>query len=351
GEHTDYNDGFVFPAAIDKGIYAAFGPSNSNLCVVHALDMDESYEFTVDHLVPLENGSWKNYILGVVQGILDSGKTVAPFNLVFGGNIPEGAGLSSSAALENAVVFGLNELQQLRLSKTEMIMISQKAEHEFVGVKCGIMDQFASMFGQKNKALLLDCRSISAKTFSIDLKDFQFLLINTNVKHSLSDSAYNNRREVCEKIAGCLNIRALRDATPEALLTLSGTIHDQEYQMALYVIEENERAQQAGLAMKKNNINELGKLLFASHHGLRHQYKVSCEELDFLVDLAKLEPAIAGSRMMGGGFGGCTITIIKKNAAQAFIEKATAAYNHKFGRDCSAYEVSLSDGTHLLALG
>ncbi len=349
GEHTDYNDGFVFPAAIDKGIYAAFGQSDSEFCVVHALDMKERYEFTLNDLSPLSNGGWKNYILGVIQGILDSGKTLKPFYLVFGGDIPGGAGLSSSAALENAVVFGLNELQQLALNRTEMILISQKAEHEFVGVKCGIMDQFASMFGQKNKALLLDCRSISAKVFSIDLRDYQLLLINTNVKHSLSDSAYNNRREVCEKVAALLQIKALRDATAAELLTVSGEIKDEEYQMALYVIQENERAQQAGVAMQENDIAELGRLIYASHHGLRHQYKVSCVELDFLVDLAKTAPAIAGSRMMGGGFGGCTINIIKKDAVQAFTEQATAAYRKMFDRDCSVYEVTLSEGTHLLA--
>ena len=350
GEHTDYNEGFVFPAAIDKGIFAAFGSGNNGICMVHALDFDESHKFDLNHISPLENGGWKNYVLGVVQGILDAGKKVKPFNLVLGGDIPEGAGLSSSAALENAVVYGLNEIQQLGLTKTEMILISQKAEHEFVGVKCGIMDQFASMFGQKNKALLLDCRSISAKEFSIDLQDFQILLINTNVKHSLSDSAYNNRRGVCEKVAGLLRIKALRDATAAELLTVSDALDEEEYQMALYVIEENQRVQQAGLAMQENDIPALGRLIYASHHGLQHQYKVSCEELDFLVDLAKTVPEIAGSRMMGGGFGGCTITIIKKNAVQDFKEKATLAYRNKFGRDCSVYEVSLSEGTHLLAL-
>ena len=351
GEHTDYNDGFVFPAAIDKGIFAAFGESKNDICVVHALDMDESHEFDLNHLSPLENGDWKNYVLGVVQGMLDAGKNVQPFYLVIGGDIPEGAGLSSSAALENAVVYGLNEIQQLGLTKTEMILISQKAEHEFVGVNCGIMDQFASMFGQKNKALLLDCRSISAKEFSIDLQDYQILLINTNVKHSLSDSAYNNRRGVCEKVAGLLRKKALRDATAAELFTISEAIGEEEYQMALYVIEENQRVQQAGLAMQENDIPALGRLIYASHHGLQHQYKVSCEELDFLVDLAKTVPEIAGSRMMGGGFGGCTITIIKKSAVQDFKEKATLAYRNKFGRECSVYEVSLSEGTHLLAPG
>ncbi len=348
GEHTDYNEGFVFPAAIDKGIYAAFGPSDSKLCKVTALDMDESYEFTLDKIAPLENSDWRNYILGVIKGILDAGKQFTPFNLVFGGDIPEGAGLSSSAALENAVVFGLNELFKLELSKEQMIFISQKAEHSFVGVKCGIMDQFASMFGQKNTALLLDCRTISAKAFHIDLLEYQILLINTNVKHSLSDSAYNKRRAVCEKTASLLDVRALRDVNTSQLSTIREQINDEEYQMARYVIEENERVQKAGIAMKANDITALGQLIYASHHGLQHQYKVSCEELDFLVDLAKMNPDIAGSRMMGGGFGGCTINIIKKDAVRSFAENTEAAYFDKFERNCSIYEVCLSQGTQLI---
>lgn len=350
GEHTDYNDGFVFPAAIDKGIYAGFGSSSDSLCKVHALDMNEYFEFELNDLKPLEKGGWENYILGVIQGILDAGKKVLPFHLVFGGDIPGGAGLSSSAALENAIAYGINELQGHGLSRSEMILISQKAEHDFVGVKCGIMDQFASMFGQKDKALLLDCRSIEAKVFSIDLKDYQILLINTNVKHSLSDSAYNKRRNVCEKIASLLEVKALRDVTAEQLETVASQVSEEDFQMALYVIQENERAQKAGLAMEADNINELGKLIFASHHGLQHQYKVSCEELDFLVDLAKKESSIAGARMMGGGFGGCTINIIKKDAVESFSKQATENYKYKFGRDCSVYEVALSDGTHVFTL-
>ncbi len=348
GEHTDYNEGFVFPAAIDKGIYAAFGKSDSELCKVIALDMDESYEFTLDNITPLENGDWRNYVLGVTKGILDAGKKITPFNLVFGGDIPEGAGLSSSAALENAVVFGLNELFDLGLTKEEMIFISQKAEHSFVGVKCGIMDQFASMFGQKNTALLLDCRSISAKSFDIDLQEYQILLINTNVKHSLSESAYNKRRAVCEKVAAILGIQALRDADIPLLESIAEQIPDEEYQMARYVIEENERTQKAVIAVQANDIAELGQLMYRSHHGLQHQYKVSCEELDFLVDRAKLNPDIAGSRMMGGGFGGCTINMIKKDAVTNYAEKTAAAYLEKFERNCSVYEVSLSQGTHLI---
>ena len=348
GEHTDYNDGFVFPAAIDKGIYAGFGPSDAEVCHITALDMKESCEIKLDQINPLKNGGWRNYILGVIKGIQDSGKTIHPFNLVFAGDIPEGAGLSSSAALENAVVFGLNALFDLGLSKEEMILISQKAEHNFVGVKCGIMDQYASMFGQKNSALLLDCRSIHAEVFPIDLKAYQILLINTNIKHSLADSAYNKRREVCERIASLLHFKALRDAKASDLLQISGMVSEEEYQMALYVIQENDRTQKAALAMNLNDIEALGQLMFESHHGLQHQYKVSCDELDFLVDLAKMNPDIAGSRMMGGGFGGCTINIIKKEAVKTYTDQVIKTYQEKFSRTCSVYEVSLSNGTHLV---
>lgn len=350
GEHTDYNEGFVFPAAINKGIYAAFGPSDSKLCTVQAVDVKETYEFTLDKISPLENGGWRNYILGVIQGIHDSGKKISAFNLSFGGDIPVGAGLSSSAALENAVVFGLNQMFNLKMTKETMILISQKAEHNFVGVKCGIMDQFASMFGQKDTALLLDCRSIDASPFKVDLQEYEILLINTNVKHSLSDSAYNKRRAVCEKIASLLNIQALRDANTSLLSSIKNGVTDEEFQMALYIIQENERVQKAGIAIKQNNITELGELMFGSHHGLQHQYKVSCKELDFLVEQAKMNPNIVGSRMMGGGFGGCTINIIKKNDISDFTEKVSTDYSLKFQKNCSVYQVSISQGTHLISI-
>ena len=348
GEHTDYNQGFVFPAAISKGIYAAFGPADSSKCKVTAIDMKESFEFSLEQLSPLPGGGWRNYILGVVHGVVQAGKKPGPFHLVFGGDIPGGAGLSSSAALENAVVYGLNELYQLGLSKNEMINISQKAEHDFVGVKCGIMDQFASMFGQKDKALLLDCRTETAKTFPVELGAYQLLLINTKVKHSLADSAYNKRRQACENVATALGVSALRDADLKALAQIKNRITEEDYQMASYVIQENERVQLAGRAMAQNDIAALGRLLYASHQGLQHQYKVSCPELDFLVDLAQTDPAIAGARMMGGGFGGCTINIIKKTAVANFSEKVRSAYFDRFGIQCALYEVSVSKGTHLI---
>lgn len=346
GEHTDYNDGFVFPAAVDKGIYAAISKSDNNKSTAIASDLGETYEFSVDNVQPIENGNWRNYILGVVGEIQKKGKQVGNFNIAFGGDIPNGSGMSSSAALENSVVFGLNELFDLGFTKTEMIFISQKAEHNYVGVNCGIMDQYASMFGQKNHALLLDCRTTIATPFLIDFKEHELLLINTNVKHSLADSAYNDRRIVCEKVASLLGIEALRDATEADIATVKDQISEEEYQKALFVVQENNRAQAASEAMTANDIEKLGELIYESHNGLQHQYKVSCEELDFLVDLAKENNEVIGARMMGGGFGGCTINIVKKGKATDFVEKVSPLYKAKFNKECAAYAVNISEGTH-----
>ncbi|MGB5417997.1 galactokinase [Algibacter sp.] len=348
GEHTDYNDGFVFPAAVNKGIVAAIGKSNSNSSIVFAADKEEILEFTLNQIKPLAQGSWQNYVLGVVSEIQNRSKIISNFNIVFGGDIPGGAGMSSSAALENSVAFGLNELFNLGLSKQDMILISQKAEHNYVGVKCGIMDQYASMFGIKNNALLLDCRTVKSKPFEIDFKDSELILINTNVKHSLSDSAYNDRRSVCESIASMLNIKALRDATEYDLETIKDQVTPENYQKALYIIQENLRTIKASKSIENGDLKTLGELMYSSHNGLQNQYKVSCDELDFLVEQAKINGHVLGARMMGGGFGGCTINLVAKNESENFKAKAAKAYKAKFNNDCSIYDVKLSDGTHII---
>jgi len=350
GEHTDYNEGFVFPAAINKGIYLAIGKNNSNNCTVHALDMKESVEFQVAHPESFEPGSWKNYVIGVVAEIQKVGRTVQGFNAIFSGDIPNGSGLSSSAALENSIVFGLNTLFDLQLTKEEMILISQRAEHNYVGVKCGIMDQYASMFGQKDKALLLDCRSLASEPTNIDLKDYRLLLINSNVKHNLSDSAYNDRRKVCETVAKLLGIRALRDATEDDILGIRSNISEEDFQKVMYVVQENVRVIKASAALKNKDLSTLGKLLFETHKGLKDQYKVSCEELDFLVDRALENPGVIGSRMMGGGFGGCTINLVHKDSKEDYKKDTASEYEMKFGIKCSFYDVNLEDGTHLVNL-
>lgn len=348
GEHTDYNDGFVFPAAVNKGIVAAFQKSDSGKSSAYALDMDSSIEFSPENIKPAKQGSWENYIFGVIAEIQKRNIKVGNFNLVFKGDIPTGSGMSSSAALENSVAFGLNELFNLGLSKHEMILISQKAEHNFVGVNCGIMDQYASMFGIKNNALLLDCRTVESKPYEIDFKDHQLVLINTNVKHSLSDSAYNDRRSVCEHISGLLGIKALRDATESDLERIKSKVTPEDYQKALFVIQENNRAEKASKAIEDGDLVTLGNLTYGSHDGLQYQYKVSCVELDFLVAQAKLNKAVLGARMMGGGFGGCTINLVAKNAIEDFTKSASIAYKNEFKKECSVYFVELSDGTHVV---
>jgi galactokinase len=256
--------------------------------------------------------------------------------------------MSSSAALENSFVFGLNELFDLGLSRHDMILVSQKAEHNFAVVKCGIMDQYASMFGVKKSALLLDCRTVESQTYQIDFKDYKLMLINSNVKHNLSESVYNDRREVCEKVSRLLHVDALRDASKEDLNRVKGDITEGDYQKALYVIKENNRVKQFLEAIKKEDIEALGDLLYQSHEGLSKDYKVSCEELDFLVDRAKENPHVLGSRMMGGGFGGCTINLVKKDAFKTFKKDVSKTFKKTFKKECSVYSVKLSQGTRVV---
>lgn len=348
GEHTDYNDGFAFPAAIDKGIVLAISKNGSYTCRAYALNKKELYTIEIDKIEPLENGGWRNYIIGVVAELKLLNIHIGGFNSVFAGNIPGGAGLSSSAALENSFVFGLNELFDLGLSKYEMIKISQKAEHNYAGVKCGIMDQYASMFGVKNSALLLDCRTIESKPFKIDFKNYKLMLINTNVKHDLSESAYNDRREVCEKVSNLLNIDALRDASKEDLERIKEEISEEDFQKALYVINENNRVKLFSEAIIKDDLRVLGNLLYQSHEGLSNNYKVSCAELDFLVERAKESSHVLGARMMGGGFGGCTINLILKDEFKNFKKDVSKKFRAAFEKDCSIYSVKLSKGTQVV---
>jgi galactokinase len=348
GEHTDYNNGFVFPAAIHKGIYVAIEKSKTHVSTAIALDVKSKFEFTTNFLKRFKKGSWKNYLLGVVSEIKKKGKSISNFNLVFAGDIPNGAGLSSSAALENAIVYGLNELFQLGFTKEEMIFISQKAEHNFVGVQCGIMDQYASMFGEENTAILLDCKELKTKHYKIDFKEYDLLLINTNVKHSLADSAYNERRSVCKKVATFLKVDSLRETTLENINSIKNQISEDEYQKATFILQENERVLKASDAIENNDLKSLGSLMYQSHDGLQKQYKVSCVELDFLIELALENKAVLGARMMGGGFGGCTINLIKKEEIAIFTNTVKQQFNAKFNSNCSFYNIQLSNGTQQL---
>ncbi|WP_439151337.1 galactokinase [Winogradskyella sp.] len=348
GEHTDYNNGFVFPAAIDKGIAMAIGKSDTDRSTIVSLDMGEHLVVDLKNLQRIEDNTWKNYVLGVVSEILKTEKEITNFNCAFAGNIPIGSGLSSSAALENSLAFACNQLFDLGLSKTELIHISQKAEHNYVGVNCGIMDQYASMFGKNSHAIFLDCKTLTSELVPVHLCDYEIILVNSNVKHALAESGYNDRYAVCQKIVKLLNKPSLREVSNEELNALKTKISQSEYNKGLYILQENERVVACKDALKENDIETVGQLLFESHAGQSKMYDISCIELDFLVDEAKKNDSVIGARMMGGGFGGCTINLVKKSSSNNFQSKISKTYKKKFNRDCSIYKVILNDGTRVI---
>ncbi len=348
GEHTDYNDGFVFPAAIDLGIVLALKKSSSKTSRVYALNKKEMCEISLNQISPQKNGGWRNYVIGVIGELQKQGINIGNFEGVFAGNIPGGSGMSSSAALENSFVYGLNKLFDLRLKKKEMIFISQRAEHNFVGVHCGIMDQYASMLGKKKSPLLLDCRTMKSTPYKLKLKSLKLVLVNTNVKHDLSESAYNDRRAVCEKVAKLLNVKTLRDTSEKYLNTVKNQIPKSDFNKALYVILENERVEKFAKAIEQKDFKLMGELMYETHEGLTKDYKVSCEELDFLVETTKSMDFVHGSRMMGGGFGGCTINLVEQLNIDNFKTIIENKFKAIFNRPCSIYDVNISKGTHLI---
>ncbi len=352
GEHTDYNDGFVMPAAINRGIYMAFGKNELKTLRLFSLDFNQSVEININALKPIEI-SWANYILGVTSEIEKTHPLRSGFDLVFGGDIPIGAGLSSSAALESGVGLALNHLFGLNLKKIEIIKAGQEAEHHFVGVRCGIMDQFASVMGKKNHVIQLDCRSLDFEYFPSIFDDFQILLCNSKVKHALAESSYNQRRAECEKGVSILqekfpDVNSLRDATITMLDAVRGQMSEIIYNRCSYIVEENRRVLKASQFLKNKDLKQFGALLFESHKGLSEKYEVSCEELDFLVDQVQDISSVLGSRMMGGGFGGCTINLIKRSATQDLIPELKDKYYKKYQNELEFYEVELNDGTHLI---
>ncbi|WP_347158822.1 galactokinase [Pontibacter chitinilyticus] len=351
GEHTDYNDGFVLPAAIDKEIYFALAPNNTNTFRAHAYDLDESAEFDLGNVHRTGTG-WANYLLGVIAQLQKAGHQVKGFDLVFGGNIPIGAGLSSSAAVECGLAFGLNHLFNFGLERLTMVKMAQTAEHEYALVMCGIMDQFASMFGQKNHAVRLDCRSLEYAYYDIDMRDYRIVLCDTQVKHSLASSEYNKRRQECEAGVALLQqyhplVMSLRDATMEMLEQHQEEFDSEVYKRCAYVIQENERVVAACRHLQQGDMYAFGWQMYASHDGLQHQYEVSCPELDFLVDQTRASDAVVGARMMGGGFGGCTINIVRIDAIEAFIAQMEEAYQQQFGVQLKTYIAGIVDGTSL----
>jgi len=349
GEHTDYNGGFVLPGAIDKVIAVAIKPNGLDNIRAFALDINDSTEIKFNQKPAKQ---WACYIYGVVTEITRKGLKVGGFDCVFGGNIPIGAGLSSSAALESAFGFSLNTLFNLGLTKFDLAKIGQAAEHNAVGVLCGIMDQFASVFGQKGNLLQLDCRSLEYELVPFDPIGYRVVLLDTQVKHSLAFSEYNIRRAECESGVATVKSRypqveLLRDVTIDKLDEFKDMLPESTYRRCSYVIEENQRLLSACEALKKLDYYTFGAKMYASHEGLSKKYNVSCEELDFLVEIARQKDAL-GSRMMGGGFGGCTINLIKDDLYDAFIAEARKAYMGAFGKDPRVYEVHISQGSHVI---
>ncbi|MBX2947207.1 MAG: galactokinase [Cyclobacteriaceae bacterium] len=353
GEHTDYNNGFVLPAAIDKAVYVAIGKNNSEVVRLFASAYNDFVETPLSAIVPAAKKTWTNYILGVVDQFQKRGYHVRGFDLAITGDVPLGAGLSSSAAVECAVAFALNEIFDFRLNRLDLVKLAQKAEHEFAGVMCGIMDQFASVFGKKDHVIKLDCRSLDFEYVPLKLKGYKLLLVDSQVKHSLASSAYNKRREECQMSVELIRkkypiVLSLRDATPEMLYECIKPIDDILFKRASFVVNEIMRVPLACNDLTENNIQAFGQKMFTTHEGLSTQYEVSCRELDFLVDRVKVIPSVLGARMMGGGFGGCTLNIVEESTVDDLIDFLAQQYYEAFSINLKTYPVNLEEGTGIV---
>jgi galactokinase len=349
GEHVDYNDGFVMPAAINKYICFAISKTNDAAITLVALDLNETYQFKLtDELKPV-NTLWVNYILGVFHQLKNHGLSQG-CQLVFSSTIPMGAGLSSSAALECGVAYAMNKMFDLHLSKQEIALIGQKSEHTFVGVNCGIMDQFASVFGKKNSVIKLDCNTLDYEHYRADFKKYALLLLDSNVKHTHLTSGYNDRRREVEEGLAIIKqrfpeLKTFRDCTEKMVIELHDQMGETRFKRCHFVVNEIQRVGDAAVALKNSDFKKLGELMTQTHHGLSTLYEVSCPELDFLVEAVHKEESVLGARMMGGGFGGCTINLVEKGAEIELIEKITTAYFNAFGIELKAYTVNISKGT------
>lgn len=347
GEHTDYNGGFVFPGAVDCGIVAAIRPNGTDRVRAYSIDLNENSEFGLEEKdAPAE--SWAKYIFGVCREMAKLGVEVHGFDCAFSGDVPLGAGMSSSAALESTIAYALNDLfADNRIDKFSLAKVGQMTEHHYVGVNCGIMDQFASVFGKKGNLMRLDCRSMEFEYFPFDPKGYRLLLVNSVVKHELVDSPYNKRRESCERVARTLGIETLRDADFADLEAIKDKISEEDYKRARYVIGEKHRVLDVCEALEKGDYETVGARMYQTHWGMSRDYEVSCEELDFLVCLAE-RCGVSGSRIMGGGFGGCTINLVKDELYDNFIECAKREFCAKFGHEPKIYDVVISDGARRL---
>ena len=353
GEHTDYNGGFVFPGAIDKGMMAEIRLNGTDRVRVYSVDLEDSAEFGFRE-EDAPSASWARYVFGVCREIIKRcGDVLKGFDAAFAGDVPLGAGMSSSAALESTFAFALNDMLELSIDKFELARIGQSTEHNYCGVNCGIMDQFASIFGKAGSLIRLDCRSMEYKYFPFHPKGYRLVLLDSVVKHELASSAYNRRRASCEtvvaavKAAGHPSVEYLRDVDMAMLAEVKGKVSDEDYMRAEYVIEEIQRVLDVCDALERDDYETVGAKMYETHHGMSRLYEVSCPELDFLNDLAR-ECGVTGSRVMGGGFGGCTINLVKDSLYDEFIAKAVREYAARFGHEPKVYPVVISDGARKL---
>ena len=351
GEHIDYNDGFVLPAAIDKIICFAFEKNNSDISKIVAIDLNEEFEINLTEEIALNHKVWTNYLRGVIQQLKINGYQFQGFNCVFSSNIPVGSGLSSSAALECGFLFGINELFNLNIKPIDIALMGQNAEH-WVGINCGIMDQFSSVMGKENKVIKIDCKTLEFEYHDANFNDYSLLLLDSNVKHSLFSSAYNNRREECEEGLSIIKnhypeINSFRDCNENHVLHLKDKMSEDVFKRSHFVVKEISRVSKACEALDNGNIELLGQLLYETHQGLSWEYEVSCDELDFLVAAVKEEKTVVGARLMGGGFGGCTINLVKKGHEEAIKSKVSKSYFDKFGIVLKTYDVKIGNGTTL----
>lgn len=350
GEHVDYNDGYVLPAAINKYICFAITKNNSNQCEIIAKDLNDSYTFDITQNIQPIDKMWANYILGVLQQFKEKGFAFSGFQMAFSSTIPMGSGLSSSAALECGIAYALNKLFNLGLSKKEIVVIGQLSEHTFAGVNCGIMDQFASVFGKKNQVIQLDCNTLEHQYYKADFKNYVLVLLDSCVKHTHLTSGYNDRRNEVEKGLAIIKnhfpeVTTFRNCTPEMIHTLADELGEIIHKRCLFVVNEINRVKKAVEAIEKGKFSTLGELMTETHYGLSKNYEVSCEEIDFLVENALENKSVLGSRMMGGGFGGCSINLIEKGKESEVIKNVSEAYKKQFNIDLKPYKIKISKGT------
>lgn len=353
GEHTDYNKGFVLPAAIDKAAYIAMSLRDDDQIHLRAMDLDDSFSTRVADLKPVSEVSWPNYILGSVAQFVKRGVKLPGFNVMLTSDVPIGAGLSSSAAVECATVFALNELLQTKLDRITMVQMAQKAEHEYAGVRCGIMDQFASMMGKKDHVIKLDCRSLEYKYVPFKLEGLKVLLLNTNVKHSLASSEYNTRRRECEIAVWWIkehmsSVNSLRDVSEEMLNQYVMPRNPLIDKRSRFIVQEIERLQTGCADLQRGDLKSLGRKMFDTHEGLSNLYAVSCRELDWLVDYVRTTNSVIGARMMGGGFGGCTINLVKEDAIDSLLASIKPAYERAMNLPLTYYIATIEQGTEVI---